>query len=218
MTLIVVPGFSILALILYFACAIYSKNYLSTSATVFLILFLSSLFFHAIHTPTQRLVQNHTPYNRVSAVIKDTFKNNDQFEFTIVATGKGAKDNFNLDDGYTNVAVNGNHYSGPSLDYVLNPNVLIECDGKNVPANEQNIIAAFTAAEMTDIALAEYASKFRDHLTELSSTNRLPDLNKSQIKIELQPDSNTVYRIMFAFTSVFALLVSAIVTTRRVRK
>ena len=159
-----------MALILYLACALYSKNFLSTSATVFLTLFLASLIFHAIYTPAQRIVRNHTPYNRVSAVIEDTYKYNDQFEFTIVATGRGAKDSFSFHSGYTNVSVNGDYYSGPSLNYVLNPTVLIECDGKQIPANEQNIIAAFTSAEMTDIALPEYASQFQTHLTELSST------------------------------------------------
>lgn len=214
LALVVVPGFSVLALILFFAFAIYSRNFLSTSAMVFLILFLSSLFFHAIYWPAQHLVQNHTPYNRVSAVIEDTYKNNDQFEFTIVATGRGAKDNFTFDSGYTNVSVNGDYYSGPSLNYILNPNVLIECDGKQIPANESNIIVAFTSAEMTDIALPEYASKFQAHLTDLASTNHLPNSNQSHIELELQPNTNTVYRIMFAFISVLALIFPAIVTAR----
>ena len=215
LALVVVPGFSILALLLYFACAVYSKNLLSTSATVFLILFLASLVFHAIGTPADSLVQNFTPYNRVSAVIKDTYKNNDQFEFTIVALGDGAQDDFTLDSGYSNVSVNGDYYSGPSLGFVLNPTLLIECDGKQIPATEQNIIKTFASAEMADIALPEYASKFQTHLTELSSTNNLLNSNQPHIEIGFQADPNTVYRVMFACTSVFALLLSTILTAKQ---
>lgn len=211
---VVVPGFSILALILYFAFARYSRHFLATPATVFLILFFASLFFHATYTPVERVVQNLTPYNRVSAVIKDTYENNDKFEFTIVATGRGAKGDFTFDSGYTNVSVNDNFHSGPSLRYVLNPNVLIELDGKQVPAEKQNVIAAFTTHGMTDIALPKYASNFLTHLTELSSTHHLPNLNESHIIIDFQPDPNTVYRIMFIFTSAFALLLSAIISMR----
>jgi len=215
LALVVVPGFSILALLLYFACALDSRHFLAAPATVFLILFFASLLFHATYTPVERVVQNLTPYNRVSAVIKDTYENNDQFEFTIVATGKGAKGDFTFDSGYTNVSVNGNYYSGPSLRYVLNPNVLIELEGKQVPADKQNVIAAFTSHGMTDIALPEYASKFLTHLTKLSSTHHLPNSNESHINIDFQPYPNTVYRFMFICTSAFALLLSAIVSMRR---
>ena len=215
LALIVVPGFSILALILYFACAIDSKNFRSNSATVFLILFLASLIFHLIHAPVHHLVQNHTSLNRVSVVITDTFKNNDQFEFAIVATGEGAKEDFAFHSGYTNVSINGNYNGGPGLDYIFNPAVLIECQGKYVPADEQNIIAVFTSQGMDDIALPEYASKFRTHLNDLASPNHLLDSGKSHVEIGFQPDGNTVYRIMFACTSVFALVFSTIITARR---
>ena len=216
--LVVVPGFSIFALLLYFACAVFSKHLLSTSATVFLILFIASLVLHAIYKPAENFVHKFTPYNRVSAIIKDTYKNNDQFEFAIVAIGYGAKDDFTLDSGYANVSVNGDYYSGPSLVYVLNPTVLIECDGKQIPATEQNIIATFTSAGMADIALPEYVSKFQTHLTELSSTNNLPDSNQSHIEVGFQADPNTVYRIMFACTSVFALVLSATLSAKRLSK
>jgi len=214
MSLIVIPGFSILSIILYITFAFLSKSLRSISATTFLTLFLASLLFHAIQSPAKYVVRDLTPYNRVSAIIHDTYINKDKFEFTIVAIGHGSKNNFSLDSGYANISVNGDYYKGPSLHYTLNPKVQIEHKGRYVAASEPNIIASFSSHGMGDIASTQYASKFRAHLIELSSTYHLPIPGRSTLGIGLTPEPNTVYRLMFTGVSIFALIFSLLVYSK----
>ena len=211
LALLVVPGFIILSFALYCTFAVLTKNPWSFPAKSFLILFLASLLFFAVEFPICHLVRNHTTYNHASAIVQDTFSNKDKFEFTIVAIGSGAKTNFSLVSGYTNISINGNYYDGPSFDFTLNPKLKIYHAGRYVDASEPNVIELFSSLGMQDIATIEYVSKFRSHLLELSSTNHLAAHGSSTPKIELVPYSNTVYRLMFIGVSISSLLFAWVV-------
>ena len=210
--IVIVPGFSVLALLLYGACALITKRYLSTAATTFLTLFLASLVFHACYVPAAGLVRNLTPYNDVVVSVEETYKNQDQVDWTIVARGKGAKDDFTFRSGYANGFINGSYQQQVSLDFALNPQMQIELQAALVPADERAIVAAFAAKGLEAFASPEYASQFQARLRELASIHNMAAADRAHIEPEFYPDRNLVYRLMFATASVFALLFSALVT------
>jgi hypothetical protein len=202
-------GFLAIIIILFFIFLIKTKNFRSTSSLAFFLLLIASISFLIIESPVSSFIKNFTSLNRAFAVVKDEYKGNDFFEFTITAQGKGSWESFQLNSGYTNISVNGDYKNGPSLNYKLKPEIRI-LDRSQGPCEdpiEYSLEEAYDRNELSGISTNTHFSRFSSVLKNLAQVNDTEsfDITFSEYKsstIGMIPDENTVYRICFFLISI----------------
>ncbi len=208
-------GFLALIIILFFIFLFKNRNFRSTSSLTFLLLLIATISFPITERPVSSFVKNYTSLNRAFAIVKDEYKGNDIFEFTITAQGKGSWENFQLNSGYTNISVNGDYKNGPSLNYKLKPEIRI-LDRSIGPCEdpiEYSLEEAYDRNELIGISTNMHFSRFSSVLKSLAQVKDTHsfDITFREYKgstIGMTPDENTVYRICFFLISIGAMVLS----------
>ncbi len=208
-------GFLAIIIILFFIFLIKTKNFCSTSTLAFFLLFIATISFPITESPVSSFVNNYTSLNRAFAVVKDEYKGNELYKFTITAHGKGSWGNFQLNSGYTNISVNGDYKNVPSLNYKLKPEIRILDRSRGPCENpfEYSLEEAYDRNDLCGISNNTQFYRFSSILKSLAQVNDTHsfDITFSDYKgstIGMTPDENTVYRICFFLISIGAVALS----------
>lgn len=188
----------------------------------FFLLLIASISYPIIEAPVNDFVKNYTSHNDVFAVVKKTYNNDENiFEFTITAQGKGSWDDLQLFSGYTNISVNKYYYKGPSLYYKIFPELLILEHDENPCKKpiEYSLEEAFAQKKICCLHSKEDLMSFKSILQGFSQVRNIDNFYSSfssykDSKIGLNPFDNFVYRICFLLISVGALVLSVMFSVK----
>lgn len=217
--LVVYPVLFLFVLIIFGILAGKTRDLRNPSTLSAMLLLAGFILLPLLERPVSKVIKNTTSWNRISAFVSPVYRAKDLFEFTITAHGNGSKEQFTLDRGYTNISINEDYRSGPSLYYRLNPDRSIRLGDTYETLSEETLVRAFRENQLEPLSSTESLCAFAGILEALSVVRSQADFRQhfaeiEDAKLNLVPHENAVYRVIFAIIGLVAILLSMIFCRR----
>ncbi|MDX1679918.1 MAG: hypothetical protein R3242_04215 [Akkermansiaceae bacterium] len=192
----------------------------STMARSWLILLVASVSFPFTAPLSEKIVQDHTSWNRVYVHAVLQYEGENHYDFHVSAYGRGSRDSLTIDSGFTNISINRDHTGGPSLNYRLKPDLVFveneECEVNRIPKSK--LKSLFEEKGMGDIATKANLNAYTDLLEKMSEVSSF-EAFESELghlpgaEFGFTPLENAVYRLSFLMVSIEALLLPLLLTS-----